>query len=341
MGYLVTGGTGFIGKFLIKKLLQRKGDIYVVVREQSLDKIKQLQARCADKGSRIKALVGDITQANLGLTDEQISQLKGNIDHFYHLAAIYDLSAPAEAQQAANINGTQNALDCAQAVDAGCFNMVSSIVAAGLYDGVFREDMFEEAQGLKNPYFNTKHLSEGLVREKCKVPYRIYRPGMVVGHSKTGEIDKIDGPYYFFKMIQKFRNKLPRWMPTIGLEGGHMNIVPVDYVVNAIDHISHKDDLDGKCFHLTDSKPHRIGEVLNIFADAGHAPKMALRVNTKMFGFVPAYIRNMVMSLPPILRIKGAILKDLQIPPVVLDFINYPTRFDDRQNPRSSCRFKH
>ena len=312
MGYLVTGGTGFIGKFLVKKLLQREGDIHILVREQSLDKVKQLQKRSGDKGSRIKPLVGDITAPNLGLDDKQIKDLNGKIKHFYHLAAIYDLSAPAEKQQQANIDGTANAVSCAQAVNAGCFHMVSSIAAAGLYNGVFREDMFEEAEGLKNPYFNTKHHSEGLVRQQCKIPYRIYRPGMVIGHSKTGEIDKIDGPYYFFKLIQKFRNKLPPWMPTVGLEGGFMNIVPVDYVVNALDHISHKDELDGKCFHLTDPKPYRIGEVLNIFADAGHAPKMALRINTKMFGFIPAYIRNMVLSLPPFLRIKGAILKDLK-----------------------------
>jgi NAD(P)-dependent dehydrogenase (short-subunit alcohol dehydrogenase family) len=335
MGYLVTGGTGFIGKFLIKKLLQREGDIHVVVRKNSLPKLQELQKRSGEKGSRIKAVVGDITQPNLGLDDKQVAELKDKISHFYHLAAIYDLAAKAEAQQQANIEGTQNAIDCAMAINAGCFEMVSSIAAAGLYNGVFREDMFEEAEGLKNPYFNTKHHSEGLVRNKCKIPFRIYRPGMVVGHSKTGEIDKIDGPYYFFKMIQKFRNKLPPWMPTIGFEGGYMNIVPVDFVVNAIDHISHKDDTIGQCFHLTDPKPNRIGEVLNIFADAGHAPKMALRINTKMFGFIPAYIRNMVMSLPPILRIKGAILKDLKIPPQVLEFINYPTRFDSRDTQKA------
>jgi hypothetical protein len=87
------------------------------------------------------------------------------------------------------------------------------------------------------------------------VPYRIYRPGIVVGHSKTGEIDKIDGPYYFFKLIQKFRKALPPWMPTIGIEGGRINIVPVDFVAGAIDHIAHKKGLDGGCFHLTDPDP--------------------------------------------------------------------------------------
>lgn len=332
MGYFVTGGTGFIGKFLIKKLLQREGDIHVLVREQSQSKLEQLIRLSGDKGTRIKPVIGDITQPNLGLSEDQINALKGKVKHFYHLAAIYSLSEKAEKQQAANIDGTKNAVECATSITAGCFHMVSSIAAAGLYEGVFREDMFEEAEGLKkNPYFLTKHESEGLVRQHCKIPYRIYRPGMVVGHSKTGEIDKIDGPYYFFKMIQKFRNKLPPWMPTVGLEGGYMNIVPVDFVVNAIDHISHKDGLDGKCFHLTDSKPHRIGEVLNIFAEAGHAPKMALRINTKMFAFIPGYVRNMITSLPPFLRIKGAILKDLGIPPQVLDFINYPVRFDNRE----------
>lgn len=339
MGYFVTGGTGFIGKFLIKKLLQRDGDIHVLVREQSLNKLTQLQqvygTEPGDKGNRIKPVIGDITQPNLGLDDKQIAALKGKVEHFYHLAALYDLSAPEEQQQAANIDGTRHAVDCATAIDAGCFEMVSSIAAAGLYKGTFREDMFEEAKGLKNPYFSTKHHSEGLVRRECKIPFRIYRPGMVIGHSKTGEIDKIDGPYYFFKMIQKFRNKLPPWMPTIGLEGGYMNIVPVDYVVNAIDHISHKPELDGQCFHLTDPKPNRIGEVLNIFADAGHAPKMALRINTKMFGFIPAYIRNMVLSLPPILRIKKAVLNDLKIPPQVLDFIDYPTQFDNRETVKA------
>jgi thioester reductase-like protein len=108
----------------------------------------------------------------------------------------------------------------AAAINAGCFHHVSSIAAAGLYDGTFREDMFEEAEDLDHPYFKTKHESEGVVRRHSKVPFRIYRPGFVVGHSKTGEIDKIDGPYYFFKTLQKVRDIVPQWMPMIGIEGG-------------------------------------------------------------------------------------------------------------------------
>src|SRR5205085_6656456 len=135
----------------------------------------------------------------------------------FHLAAIYDLAADAATQEESNVEGTRNAVQAAEAMKADCFHHVSSIAAAGLYDGVFREDMFEEAEELDHPYFRTKHDSEAIVRRECSRPFRIYRPGFVVGDSKTGYIDKIDGPYYFFKAIQKMRDMLPPWMPTIGI----------------------------------------------------------------------------------------------------------------------------
>ena len=165
------------------------------------------------------AVIGDLGKKNLGLADTDLRRLKGKVRHFFHLAAVYDLDASAEEQRVANVDGTRHAVQLAEAIGAGCFHHVSSIAAAGLYDGVFREDMFEEAEDLDHPYFSTKHESEGVVRHECKRPFRIYRPGFVVGHSKTGYIDKIDGPYYFFKFLQRMRKALPPWMPTIGVEG--------------------------------------------------------------------------------------------------------------------------
>ena len=273
MAYFVTGGTGFIGRFLVENLLKRGEPVYVLVRKGSHRKTRGAAARMwgADD-KQVIAVIGDLGKKNLGVADADLKKLKGKIEHMFHLAAIYDLNASAEDQQAANIDGTRHAVEFAEAVQAGCFHHVSSIAAAGLYDGVFREDMFEEAEDLDHPYFKTKHDSEGIVRRECKRPFRIYRPGFVVGHSKTGYIDKIDGPYYFFKLIQRLRNMLPPWMPTIGIEGGRINIVPVDFVADAMDYLAHKKGLDGKCFHLTDPEPHRIGEVLNIFAKAAHAP---------------------------------------------------------------------
>ena len=208
---------------------------------------------------------------------------------------------------------------------------MSSIAAAGLYEGVFREDMFEEAEELDHPYFRTKHDSEGIVRRECKRPWRIYRPGAVVGHSKTGFIDKIDGPYYFFKTLQKLRNVLPPWMPIDRTRRRTLNVVPVDFVADAIDHIAHKRGLDGQCFHLTDPEPDRIGEVLNIFARAGHAPQMTMRLDARMFGFIPAPLLAGLGSLSPVQRMVNAVLTDLGMPRDMFRFINWPTRYDNRE----------
>jgi NAD(P)-dependent dehydrogenase (short-subunit alcohol dehydrogenase family) len=147
----------------------------------------------------------------------------------------------------------------------------------------------------------------------------------------TGEMDKIDGPYYFFKLIQRIRQLLPPWMPAIGIEGGRINIVPVDYVIEAMTYIAHQPALDRRCFHLTDPAPKRVGEVLNIFAHAAHAPTMSLRINAALFGFMPEGIRKGLASLKPVGHLKDAIMKDLELPDGILQFVNYPTRFDNRQ----------
>ncbi|NDP42166.1 MAG: SDR family oxidoreductase [Aromatoleum sp.] len=336
MAYFVTGATGFIGRFLVVNLLKRGEPIYVLVRKSSVKKFAQLRDGywgATDK--QVIAVVGDLGKKNLGVADADLKRLKGKVKHCFHLAAIYDLSASAEDQQIANVEGTRNAVRFAEAVTAGCFHHASSIAAAGLYDGVFREDMFEEAEDLDHPYFKTKHDSEGVVRRECRRPFRIYRPGFVVGDSKTGYIDKIDGPYYFFKVLQKLRRALPPWMPMIGIEGGRLNIVPVDFVADAMDFLAHKKGLDGKCFHLTDPEPHRIGEVLNIFARAGHAPQMTMRLNARMFGFIPAPILYGIGSLSPVKRMIRAVLTDLGIPKDVFQFINWPTRYDNRETTKA------
>ena len=331
MTYFVTGATGFIGRYLVANLLKRGKPVYALVRKSSVKKLDALRESLGANEKTLIAVPGDLAKKHLGVSDADLKKLKGKVDHVFHLAAIYDLNASAEEQKVANVDGTRHALGFAEAVQAGCFHHVSSIAAAGLYDGVFREDMFDEAEDLDHAYFSTKHESEGVVRKRCKRPWRIYRPGFVVGHSKTGEIDKIDGPYYFFKTIQKMRDMLPPWMPTIGIEGGRINIVPVDFVADALDHLAHKKGLDGKCFHLTDPAPHRIGEVLNIFAKAAHAPQMTLRVNAKMFGFIPAPVVYGLASLAPVKRAIKVTLNDLGIPRDVFQFVNWPTRYDNRE----------
>jgi NAD(P)-dependent dehydrogenase (short-subunit alcohol dehydrogenase family) len=178
----------------------------------------------------------------------------------------------------------------------------------------------------------TKHESEKIVRSELKVPWTVYRPALVVGDSRTGEMDKIDGPYYFFKLIQRMRQLLPPWLPSVGIEGGRINMVPVDFVVAALDHISHlKADLDKRCFHLVDPLGYRVGDVLDIFSKAAHAPKMNLFVNAALLGFIPKSVKKGLMALAPVRRVKSAVLKDLGLPEDMLAFINFPTRYDCRE----------
>ena len=335
MSYFVTGATGFIGRHLVSNLLKRKGTVYVLVRRSSQKKLTALIDQQGWDKKRIVPVVGDLAKPNLGVNAEKAAELKGKVKHFFHLAAIYDLAADAAAQTTANVEGTRNAVNLAEAINAGLFHYASSIAVAGLYPGSFREDMFEEAEDLSHPYFRTKHDAEKVVREECKRPYRIYRPGMVVGHSKTGEIDKIDGPYYFFTALKKLRELMPPWMPMVGIEGGRINLVPVDYVADAMDYIAHKPGLDGGCFHLVDPEPRRIGEILNLFARVGHAPEMTMRLDARMFSFVPFAVRAALTNLPPIKRFTAMVLRDLGIPREVIGLVTYPTRFDNRETERA------
>ncbi len=331
MEYFVTGASGFIGKRLVKKLLARRGAVvHFLIRSASKDKVADLLDYWGVDEKRARPVQGDLAESRLGLTKAAFKQL-GSVDHFFHLAAIYDLSADAESQVLVNIEGTRNAVAAANEMKAGCFQLVSSIAAAGLYEGVFREDMFDEAENLEHPYFMTKHDSEKIVRTECKTAWRVYRPASVVGDSTSGEMDKIDGPYYFFKLIQRMRQMLPPWVPAIGVEGGRINIVPVDFVVNAIDHIAHVKGQDGKAFHIVDPTPYRVGDVLNIFARAAHAPQFGLRINAALFGFIPGSVKKGMLALTPVKRIRNAVMKDLGLPDDIITFVNYPTRFDCRQ----------
>jgi NAD(P)-dependent dehydrogenase (short-subunit alcohol dehydrogenase family) len=331
MTYFVTGGTGFIGRFLIERLLQREGDIYVLVRESSVDKLTD---RWGEE-DRIKPVIGDLAKPRLGVDDSTAATLKGNVDHFFHLAAIYDMTADDEANRIANVDGTRHAVELANSLEARIFHHTSSIAVAGLYKGLFREDMFDEGQKLDHPYHRTKFESEKIARTQTKVPWRVYRPAIVVGSSQTGEMDKIDGPYYFFTAVKMARHYLPGWFPLIGPELGYTNIVPVDYVAAAMDHIAHQPGLDGQAFHLTNPKSMRSGDMMNTIAKAAHAPQLTIRVDTKLLQALPKGTFSMLMQLPAARGVRKALLADFGIPEEVLGYIGLTAQFDTRDTERA------
>jgi NAD(P)-dependent dehydrogenase (short-subunit alcohol dehydrogenase family) len=332
LNYFVTGATGFIGRHLVAELLERDGTIYVLVREGSRGKLDALVQRLGAPEGRIVAVSGDLSKPGLGVEgfDEQI-------DHLFHLAAVYDVEADEEASERANVDGTRHVIEFANAHTVGRFHHVSSIAVAGDYKGVFQEDMFDEGQSLPHHYHRTKYESERLVREGVEADTIVFRPGIVVGHSETGEMDKIDGPYYFFKLIQRLRHALPEWFPLAGPQGGQTNIVPVDFVARAMDHIAHLSDgeLPSRTFHLVDPEPMTVGEALNQFAKAAHAPQFAMRLDQNVTNAVPAPVRAGVMALPTVKRVRDQLYHDLGIPPAAMENRDFRARFDARDTQRA------
>src|ERR671934_3176609 len=331
LNYFVTGGTGFIGRHLVAELLKRDATVYALVREGSKGRLEELGKRLG-AGDRLVPVPGDLSQDKLG-----IDGFDESVDHFFHLAAIYDMEADEESMQRANVDGTRHVVEFANSIEVGRFHHTSSIAVAGKFKGLFREDMFDEGQRLPHHYHATKFESEKLVREGVKAPLRVYRPGIVIGHSETGEMDKIDGPYYFFKLLQKLRHALPEWFPLAGPEGKKANIVPVDFVAKAMDHIAHMEDSDlyGNTFHLVDPKPLSTGRTLNEFAKAAHAPRFAMRVDSHLTNIVPPQLAKGLMQIPTVRAIRNSILDDIQIPPSVLEHRDFDADFDARDTQRA------
>jgi NAD(P)-dependent dehydrogenase (short-subunit alcohol dehydrogenase family) len=327
LNYFVTGATGFIGRHLVEELLRRDGTIYALVREGSRGRLDELIERWG-AGDRIVPVIGDLSKEALG-----IEGFDETIDHLFHLAAIYDVDASEEAMMRANVDGTRHVVEFANAHDIGLFHHTSSIAVAGNWRGPWLETMFDEGQEHLHPYHRSKFESEKLVRDQLTAPLRVYRPGIVIGHSQTGEMDKIDGPYYAFKLIQKLRYALPQWFPLVGPEGNPFNLVPVDFVTKAMHHIAHLPDdrVHGNTFHLTDPEPLTRGQALNQFMKAAHAPQLNARLDPKMRGLIPKPAREMIRNVPAVRRVRRTILQDLGIPESALEAGDFRATFDSRE----------
>ncbi|MCV7030161.1 SDR family oxidoreductase [Mycobacterium sherrisii] len=324
MRYVVTGGTGFIGRRVVAHLLDTRPDarVWVLVRRQSLGRFERL---AAEWGERVKPLVGDVV--GLQPTDETVAEL-GRVDHLVHCAAIYDVTAGEAEQRAANVEGTRAVIALAQRLDATVHH-VSSIAVAGDFRGEYTEDDFDVGQQLPTPYHRTKFEAELLVRSTPGLRYRIYRPAVVVGDSRTGEMDKIDGPYYFFGVLAKLAI-LPSLTPILLPDTGRTNIVPVDYVVDALVELLHAAGRDGQTFHLTSPKTIGLRGIYRGVAKAAGLPPLR--------GSLPRAVATPVLKVSGRAKVlRNMAATQLGIPAEVLDLVDLaPTFVSD--NTRNALR---
>jgi NAD(P)-dependent dehydrogenase (short-subunit alcohol dehydrogenase family) len=339
MSYFVTGATGFIGRRLVQELIDnRTGDIFVLARAGSA---ARMEALIRTWGSdRVSMVVGDLSLPALGVDDQWVAEHRGTMDHFFHLAAIYDITADDATNDALNIDGTRNALALAESLEAGCFHQVSSVAAAGEYVGRFDETMFDEGQRLPSPYHRTKFESEKIVREESTRPWRVYRPAIVVGDSQTGEMDKIDGPYYLFPLLKRIRDTLPAWVPMVGLDLGDTNLVPVDYVAKAMDHLAHVPGHDGEAFHLVNPEPQPLVDTVNVIARAAGAPRFATPVTRKAFAWMPSRVHpgriaNHLLQARPVLAVLDQTIGRLGFPAEAAAHAAFFPVFDSRRTEQA------
>ena len=325
--YLVTGGTGFLGQHLLERLLRRPdAQVHVLVRRASVSRLEQLAARL-DGGERLVPLIGDIRQERLGLSAATLKRLTGTVDHVVHLAALYDMTADAADNEDLNVGGTQRVVDVAARLQAGVLHHVSSIAVAGEHRGRFTEQMFDEGQELLSPYHRTKHEAERLVRDGA-VPWRVYRPVVVVGDSRTGHIDKVDGPYYFLPFMTSLAElpgvgRVPLVLPDLG----DTNVVPVDYVVDAMDALIHAPGLDGRAFHLGHPRMQPLLDVYNALARAAGAPRVAVGLTRRL---LPPAVSALQLAgrLPGVATATELAAARLGVPPSVVPHSTFRPVFD-------------
>ena len=313
-----TGFPGFIGTRVVAKLLRADADqrVAVLVESRMADRARETASRL--DGQRVEILEGDISGRRLGLSDEQLGRLREEVTIAYHLAAIYDLAVPLEIAQRVNVDGTGNVLEfCASCERFQRLHYVSTAYVAGDRTGVVYEHELAFGQGFKNHYESTKFQAELWVREAMDdVPVTIYRPAIVVGDSKTGETQKFDGPYYMLRTIARALRMGGR-IPQFGASAAPFNVVPVDFVVDALTAAAADEASVGETLHLVDPDPISSLELMKTLSRAYADREPSYKLPSKA---VELSLRSKTVRR----AFSGA-------PPESIVYLNHPVRFDTRR----------
>jgi len=288
----LTGGTGFIGKRLLK-ILGKENKIFFLVRRESTEKAEKIIKESSLKA--IKIFKGDLEQERLGLPDGVLRKITQETDYIYHLAASYDSSLSKERIFEINLEGTKRlALLAKKIKNLKAFVYVSTAYVAGEREGKILETYQVKPPSFRNPYEEAKFMSESFLR-KVNLPLVIIRPALVVGDSKTGEVDRDvkTGIYQLIKIIDRgFLFFYP------GECNGNLSVVPVDWVVEAIYKIGKNKKSIGKIFHLSDPSPMRVKDFVDSVCTLLEERKPYLIMPKAFFNFLPRFwIRTQIMML--------------------------------------------
>lgn len=267
----LTGFPGFISERLVERLAAADRQVILLVQPQFVERsIASVEAiaRRADVPLENFALIeGDITLPNLGMESEDAEIVRESATDVFHLAAVYDLAVRKDLAYAVNLEGTRNVNAFASSLSGlRRYNYVSTCYVAGKRTGTIREDELEHDAGFRNSYEETKYLAETEVeRLKSKMPVAIYRPSVVVGDSRTGETAKYDGIYSLIRYLRKAPGLLR--LVNVGNANVRLNLVPVDFVVDAISALAFDDKADGKTVALADPEPLSTKEIFDVIAE--------------------------------------------------------------------------
>jgi thioester reductase-like protein len=314
----VTGFPGFIGRRLVRRLLEDDPSARVIALvEPRMMETSRRAAAELDSG-RIDLLPGDIARPQLGLGDDDWERVRAEVRAVFHLAAIYNLAVPLAAAQRVNVGGTGNVLElCLGAERLERLVYASTAYVAGLRRGVVYEHELALGQGFKNHYEATKFQAEVWVRELIdRIPTVILRPAIVVGDSRSGETEKFDGPYYLLRAIAR-AHASGRAIPQFGRSEAAFNVVPVDYVVGAAAVAATDVAMTGETLHLVDPAPLPTRRLVSLLSSeyAGRAPA----------GRVPPQLVAASLHLAPVRRLFGG------TPYQSIPYLNHPVVFDPRR----------
>jgi len=315
--HFFTGFPGFISSQLIREIFRKNQaqEIVVIVLAGELVKanIEKDSIIAEFPNCLIRIVEGDITLPNLGLENQTVQEVVPQIEVLWHLAAIYDLAVPRDIAWKVNVHGTTMVNDFVRSLpNLRRYMYFSTAYVAGTREGVLKENELVRPPAFKNYYEETKYEAEHRVEDlKSEIPLTIIRPGIVRGHSETGETIKFDGPYFFLNMVDKLK-WLP-FIPYIGQSTSTINVVPVDYIINASTYLVDEKCAEGKTLHLTDPNPHPVQEV--------YRTMVKLLTSQSPKGQLPLILAKVSLRVP-------LIRKKLGVEQETLDYLTWNAHFD-------------